>query len=393
MSHAVLELIWHSEGISRAGIARATGLARSTVSDLTADLLDSGLVVESGDAPSEGGRRAVMLSFDARSRVVLGVDLGASHVGVVLTDMRGETLEWRVEPCPVRDDPDGATELVERLSLEALATEHGRSARLLGLGVGLPAPIDDSSPRAPAPSVLPAWDGHTGLQDLADRLDVPIEVENDANLGALAELWWGGSEGIRDFTFIKVATGIGAGHIVKGEIFRGATGVAGEIGHVTIDPAGERCVCGNRGCLTTLVGTEALLSEVRRRVAEYPSSSLAGGEPTLRRLVEASLNRDPLAVEVVARAGRHLGDAISGLVNLMNPAEVVLGGGITQVGDLLLDPIREEVARRTLVASVLSTQIRRGTLEERDVALGAATLVISSALDAPTRYFSELSVA
>ena len=388
MAHAVLELIWHSEGVTRAGIARSTGLARSTVSELVGDLLDSGLVVESGDAPSGGGRRAVMLSFAADSHTVLGVDLGASHVGVVLTDMRGAPLHWSVEACDVRHRPDDAVDAVRRLSAAALASGSGRAAPPLGIGVGMPAPIDHSG--APAPAVLPAWTGHTGLGDFAQELGVPLDLENDANLGALAELWWGSTPGVRDFTFVKVATGVGAGHIVKGEIFRGASGVAGEIGHVTIDPAGEPCVCGNRGCLTTFVGTQALLASVRERAGDHPHSALAEGEPTLERLVDRALADDPLALEVIEEAGRHLGDALAGLINLMNPAEVVLGGGLTRVGERLLKPIRREVASRTLVDSVLTTQIRASSLGERDVALGAATLVIASALDCPDRYFPEL---
>jgi predicted NBD/HSP70 family sugar kinase len=391
-SHAVLELIWHRDGITRAEIARSTGLARSTVSDIVASLLGTGLILETGDAPSDGGRRAVMLSFDADARVILGVDLGASHVSVALTNLRGRVLHWVVEACAVRDDPDATVETVGRLVDAALASRRGSTPPLLGLGVGMPAPIDHSTPPAPAPSVLPAWVGHTGLADLAARLDVPMEMENDANLGALAELWWGAADGVRDFTFVKVATGVGAGHIVKGEIFRGASGVAGEIGHMTIDPNGEPCVCGNRGCLTTFVGTPALLDRVRSLASEYPESTLAQGEPTLERLVAATLEDDPLALDVMDEAGLHLGDAIAGLVNLMNPAEVVLGGGVTQVGDRLLESIRREVARRSLVESLLATQIRSSALGERDVALGAATMVLARALDAPDVYFRDVAL-
>lgn len=391
MTHAVLELIWHHDGITRADIARSTGLARSTVSGTVGELLETGLVVETGDVASGGGRRAVTLSVNAGARVILGVDIGASHVSVVLTDLRGRPLHWAEEACPVRDDPDRTVQVLGRLAEAALASEAGKAAPLLGIGVGLPAPIDHSRPPAPAASVLPAWQGHTGLADLAEHLDVPMELENDANLGALAEHWWGQSDGIRDFTFIKVATGVGAGHIVKGEIYRGSAGVAGEIGHVTIDPSGEPCVCGNRGCLTTFVGTRALMEDVRRRASDHPESELARGEPTLERLVEATRRQDPVALAVVEEAGRHLGDAISGLVNLMNPAEVVLGGGLTQVGDALLEPVRREVARRTLVASALTTRIRASSLGERDVALGAAALVLARALAAPDRYFRELA--
>jgi len=390
MAHAVLELIWHSDGITRAGIARSTGLARSTVSEIVGDLLETDLVVEAEEAPSGGGRRAVMLRFAAAARVVLGLDIGAAHVSVVLTDMAGNELFWHDEPFGAQGDPDGTMRLVGRVVTRGLSEVAGDTP-LLGIGVGLPAPIDHSTPRAPAASVLPAWDGHSGLRDLAARLHVPLELENDANLGALAELWWGSTDGIRDFTFLKVATGVGAGHIVRGEIFGGASGVAGEIGHVTIDPEGEMCVCGNRGCLTTLVGTQALLQRAERGRMCSPDSVLATGELSVERLVDAADQGDPLALEIVEEAGTYLGDAIASLVNLMNPGEVVLGGGLSRAGDRLLDAVRRVVASRTLVASVLSTQIRASTLGERDVALGAATLVIAAALERPDRYFREVA--
>ncbi len=393
MPHAVLELIWHNDGITRAEIARSTGLARSTVSDIVGELLETGLVVESGDAPSGGGRRAVMLTFNDDACAVIGVDIGASHVSVTLTNLRGRALHWASEPCDVRGNPDLTSETVERLSSFALASSLAPEASLLGIGVGLPAPVDDTEVGRPAASVLPAWEGHTGLADMAARMGVPLEVENDANLGALAELWWGPSPGVRSFTFLKVATGVGAGHIVDGEIFRGSSGVAGEIGHVTIDPNGPPCVCGNRGCLTTFVGTEALLERLRSLGPDYPDSPLARGAPTLEMLTDAVERGDALALAVIEEAGRHLGDAISGLINLMNPAEVVLGGGLTRVGDRLLDPIRREVVRRTLVTSATSTVIRASALGERDVALGAATLVIARSLDAPDRFFPQMASA
>jgi len=390
MAHAVLELVWHSDGITRAEIARVTGLARSTVSDIAAELLDTGLVFAAEEAPSDGGRPAVSLRFASDCRVVLGVDIGAGHVTVVLMDMAGRVLFSESESFAVRDDPDGTAQMVGRMTERAIS-EAAEGRRLLGIGVGLPAPIDDSTPRVPDATVLPAWKGHTGLHDLADRLGVPLEVENDANLGAMAELWWGGAEGVRDFTFVKVATGIGAGHIVRGEIFSGAFGVAGEIGHITIEPDGELCVCGNRGCLTTVLGTRALIREVERGRSRYPHSDLVTGEVTVDRLVAAAQKQDPLAVEVLEVAGRHLGDAVASLINLMNPAEVVIGGGISRVGELLLGPVRRVVASRTLVSSARSTRIRASTLGDRDVATGAATLVIASALDHPDRYFPELA--
>jgi predicted NBD/HSP70 family sugar kinase len=159
--------------------------------------------------------------------------------------------------------------------------------------------------------------------------------------------------------------------------------VAGEIGHVSIDPAGPECICGNRGCLTTFVGTSALLDRVRQLALGYPDSPLSQGDPDLDRLVEATLEGDFLARRVVREAASHLGTAIAGLLNLMNPGAVILGGSLMRVGDHLLEPLLEAVASRTLTTSVLGSRIGTSELGDRNVALGAATLVLAGALASP----------
>lgn len=383
LGDAVLEMIWRRREITRAEIARTTGLARSTVSEIVNTLLQTGLVREWGDGPSQGGRRPILLRFEDSARTILGVDMGATHVAVMLTDLRGRILGWVERPFPVRRDPDGTCALVAELCRGLLDQRPGSREILLGLGVAVPAPVDQDHPEELSPVVLPEWRGHRGLGDVARMLGVPLWVDNDANLGALAELWWGAGVGLEDFTFVKVATGVGAGHILRGEIYRGAAGVAGEIGHVSIDPAGPECICGNRGCLTTFVGTSALLDRVRQLAMGYPDSPLARGEPDLDGLVEATLEGDFLARRVVREAASHLGTAIAGLLNLMNPGAVILGGSLMRVGDHLLEPLREAVASRTLTTSVLGSRIGTSELGDRNVALGAATLVLARALASP----------
>lgn len=233
---------------------------------------------------------------------------------------------------------------------------------------------------------MPAWEGRTGFEALGRDYGVPVFVDNDANLGALAEHWWGSARGVEDFTYIKLATGIGSGQILRGEIYRGSNSMAGEIGHVSIDPAGEPCICGNRGCLTTFAGATALVKRARELHADYPDSTLSDEEITLTALEDAALRDDPLALQVFEEAAQHLGGAIAGLLNLMNPAAVILGGSITRVGERILVPLKETVMRRTLVTSVASTRIRMTSLGPRAFAVGAATHVLAEALDDPTLF-------
>lgn len=386
LADIVLELIWREKRISRADIARRTQLARSTVSDIVRDLLESELIAEVGTERSSGGRRPVVLEFQDDMFGILGVDIGATHVSVALTNLRGQVLVWREQRRPVRTDPEFSRALVAQLCDECLA-EWGRGKkRLLGIGVSVPSPVDPRHPDRVSEVVLPAWRGQVGLEDLHLRYGVPVLVDNDANLGALAEGWWGAGRNVRDFTYIKVATGIGAGIILDGEIYRGSTGVAGEIGHLAIDPHGSPCVCGLRGCLATFIGTRALLDRAAALRAAYPDSALSGDDLSIFALEDAAMSGDALAIQVVKEAAEHLGIAIAGLLNLVNPAMVILGGSLTRGGNLLLEPLREVVRNRTLVTSVAATEIRIGELGPRAVALGAATLVLNAAFADPSLF-------
>jgi predicted NBD/HSP70 family sugar kinase len=217
-------------------------------------------------------------------------------------------------------------------------------------------------------------------------------IDNDANLGALAERWWGAGRDVRDFAYIKLATGIGSGFFIGGQLYRGANGLAGEIGHLSIDSHGLPCVCGLRGCLATLVGSQALVRRARALLAEHPRSALANREFGVTILEDAALAGDPLALQVVREAAEHLGIAVADLINLLNPSVVILGGGLARLGDLLLEPLRATVRSRTLVSSVDASRIVTSALGARAVAVGAATLLLDRALSDP-RHFSAASAA
>jgi predicted NBD/HSP70 family sugar kinase len=250
----------------------------------------------------------------------------------------------------------------------------------VGLAVAVPSPVDPMRPDRLSQTVMPEWQGQLGLDDLAAQLGVPLMVDNDANLGALAEQWWGAGRGVDDFAYIKVATGIGSGYVINGQIYRGATGVAGEIGHLAIAPPGKQCVCGLRGCLATVLGTQALIERCRELLADHPDSVLGGLTLTMTDLEAAALAGDPLARRVTTEAAEYLGIAVAGLLNLMNPALVVFGGDLAGLGELLLEPVRETVRRRTLVSLVAAAELRTSELGPQSVAVGAATMVLKEAL-------------
>jgi predicted NBD/HSP70 family sugar kinase len=380
LADAVLRLIWQQRRISRAEIAQQAGLSRSTVSEVVGELLPTGLVAEVGAGPSRGGRRPIILEFRDDAGVILGVEMGAAHVGVALTDLRGRVLSWRSAGHPVRTDPVGTRALVSDLCDQCLA-EAAAGRPLVGVGVAVPSPVNPADPSGLSTVVMPEWQGRLGFDEVADRLGVPLMVDNDANLGALAEHWWGAGRDVDDFAYIKLATGIGCGYVIDGDVYRGSTGVAGEIGHLAIAPQGKQCVCGLRGCLVTLVGAAALVARTGELLAEHPDSALAGRRVTMADIEAAALAGDALAQRVATEAAGHLGIALAGLLNLMNPSMVVLGGDLAGLGELLLEPVRETVRRRTLVGSVSAAELRTSELGPRSVAMGAATMVLKEALN------------
>ncbi len=375
-----IQMLWRERRISRAEIARRTGLSRSTVSAIVGGLLPTGLVAEMGAGISRGGRRPIVLEFQDDAYRILGIDMGATHVSVALTDLRGQVLAWEKSAHDVRSDPPGTIALMGELAESCLARTRKGARRLIGIGLAVPSPVDPHQPDRLSDVVLPEWRGRNVGEPLRARFGVPVLLDNDANLGALAELFWGAGRGFQDSAYIKVATGIGSGHIIGGHIYRGASGTAGEIGHTAIDPKGPPCVCGLRGCLVTLVGTNALVERSRALLKRYPRSALAGRRLNITEVEDAALASDPLALQVVREAADHLGIAVAGMLNLLNPSVVSIGGSLARLGDLLVEPLREAVRSRTLVSSVAAARIVASELGERDVATGAATLVLQAAL-------------
>jgi predicted NBD/HSP70 family sugar kinase len=357
--------------VSRAEIARRTGLSRSTISSLVSDLQAGGLVTEvDGDraAPSEqGGRPPVLIALDLSAGAAVGVDFGHRHLRVAVSDLGHHVLAEAVDELDVDRDADQGLDSAARLVEQVLAEADVCRDRVIGVGMGLPGPIDRRTGMVGASALLPGWIGIRVAEELRGRLDLEVAVDNDANLGGLAEWMWGAGQGCGLVAYIKAATGIGAGLVLGGRPYGGASGTAGEIGHTTIDSAGPVCACGNRGCLEMVAGGPAILELLRPR---------GGDGLTLRRVVRMAADGDPGCQRVVADAGRSIGIAVANLCNLINPERIVVGGELSLAGDLLLDPMRDVVRRSAIRSAAETARIVPGVLGERAELLGALALVL-----------------
>ncbi|HEU4975884.1 MAG TPA: ROK family transcriptional regulator [Baekduia sp.] len=359
---------------SRAELARLTGLSRTTVSSLINDLVREGLVSERAEqnaiSRAQGGRPPVLVSLDRSAGAAVGVDFGKSHVTVAVADL-SHTLQAELSS-ELPDDHHAAEGLdIAAELVEAALQEAGVDRSLvLGVGMGLPGPIHADTGTVGSSAILPGWVGVSAARAMSDRLALPVRVDNDANLGALAEHVWGAGEGVADMVYLKLATGIGAGLVLDGRLYVGVGGTAGEIGHTIIDEHGPVCRCANRGCLETLASGAATVDLLRPTL---------GHDLTLGQLVDLTIEGHPACRRVVGDAGRHVGRAVANLVNLLNPALIVVGGELAACGDVLLEPLRQECQRHAIRSAAADVEIVPGALGDRAQVLGALALVLQDA--------------
>jgi predicted NBD/HSP70 family sugar kinase len=355
---------------SRAELARITGLSRSTVSTIVADLLESGLADErEGQPQAEApvGRPPQMVSLNSSAGLALGIDFGHSHLRVAVSDLSHTVLAETWSEMDVDHSAEHGLDAAVTFVDEVLAEAGADRARVIGVGMGLPGPINRATGAVQAASILPGWVGVDAEGEASRRLGLPVEVENDANLGALAELVWGAGRGKSDVAYIKVSSGIGAGLISGGRLQQGVHGTAGEIGHTLVNGGGTVCRCGNRGCLETLASAAAITALL---------SQSRGEEVTTRRLLELAGAGDPAAQRLIGDAGGAIGVAVANLCNLTNPECVIVGGDLAAAGDLLLEPLARTVRRNAIPSAVEELELVPGVLGERAELLGALALVM-----------------
>jgi glucokinase-like ROK family protein len=374
----ILRLIWKEHEISRAEIARRFNLSRSTVTEVMKELIKTSFISEIGSGKSSGGRKPILLQFQDDAKFILGIDVGATHISVALTNLRGKLLVWKEERYPVREDPEGTRNLVYQLCDECLNFIENGQNKLLSIGIAVPAPVDPKHPELLPEEIIPSWKGKSRIEEVRERFGVPVYIDNDANLGALAEYYWGAGRGFNDMIFLKMANGVGAGYILNGELYRGAKGIAGEMSHLPIDRRGKLCGCGLRGCLTTFIAAWALKARTHELMKSFPKSPLGKEKEkiTIRMIEDCALKGDRLALKVVEEASEHISIAVTSLINMMNPSLIVIGGSLARVEDLLLDPIRDTIERVNLVRSVPAAKIKTSELGTKTIAIGAATLAL-----------------
>lgn len=358
---------------TRAELADLTGLARSTIASRVDALMASGFISAVGEAASSGGRPPSRFAFEPRARIVLAVDLGASHGVIAVTDLAGTVLASLREEIAIDAGPESVLALVVRRARRLLNSLGDSVSPLGGIGVGLPGPVDHTTGRPANPPIMPGWHDFDVPGYLRRFFDVPVLVDNDVNIMALGEqhTHWRDEDNL---LFIKVATGIGAGVISSGQLQRGAMGAAGDLGHVRVARGGNvTCRCGNIGCLEALAGAPAIAATLSAGVL---------GEVRSGDIVALVDRGDPAAVAALRQAGRDLGEVLATCVSLLNPSVIVLGGSLAGAGDHLLAGVREVVYTRSPPLATAHLTIVRSRSSDEAGVLGASMMVVQHVLSA-----------
>jgi predicted NBD/HSP70 family sugar kinase len=369
----LIELVRSSGPISRADLARQSGLSAPTVSTIVGELVERGIVIEGATAPANGGRPPVLLNLDPTAGFVIGIKLRGDGLTTVVCDLNARVVATAEASVSLVGDPAAAVVAIEQETRRALRDAAVPRSKVLGVGIGLSGVIDSARGVCKFSHLL-QWRDAELAAPLRRRLRLPIWVDNDMNTLAVAEKWAGDALAARDFVTLSVGRGIGLGIVIDRSLYRGATGAAGEFGHMMVEPGGPKCECGRFGCLEALVGEDAL----RRRVGERHGRDVSRNE-----LIALAAAGDSATLEVLDSAGRKLGLAVANMVTLLNPELLIICGEGTDLGDPFLAPVVTAVREQTFADLGRQVEVKVQGWGDEAWAVGAATLVLRESFSLP----------
>lgn len=349
-SARLLAAIHRFGGITQVELSEATGLSPATVSTIVKQLLAAGIVETR--TTTRSGRRAQLVTLAHKSGLLIGAHIGTRALRLAIADSQFELLADRTLPLPSDHRLDTTLDRTALLAMELVESLGATTSEVLGVGIAMPAPIEPDSGMVRDQGIMKGWADVSIGDVVGARMNTPVVVDNDANLGALAETRFGAARGFRNVLYVWASYGTGAGLIINGDIHRGSRGTAGEIGHTLVDPQGPICRCGSRGCLDTLVGAQALVDTLR----------VSRGQLSLDDLLEFANTGDPGCSQVVSDAGAAIGVTVANLAVAFDPEVVVVGGELARTDAILLEPIRAAVNRRVLISRDEPLEVRNGDL-------------------------------
>jgi glucokinase-like ROK family protein len=370
---------------SRAQVANITGLTRGTVSNIVNVLIEDGLVFEDKLQDSKIGRPSILLGLKPDGGAVIGVEVGVDFISVLLTNFVAETLwEIRVPTAPSQSPTDIINQTQKYID-QALIIAKEQRLRPLGIGVGLPGLVNVRQGNLiMAPNLH--WKNVPFRLILNQRFNLPIYIDNEANLAALGEYYFGVARGVDNFIYLNSDIGLGGGIMIDGKLFRGGHGYGGEIGHIQRNPLGELCGCGRVGCWETQVGPRAVLHRVKKELQLHHDSSLLDAcsgnldNLTFDKVVQFALNGNLTCRQAIEDVAVNLGGGIADLVNIFNPNLVVIGGAFIQAKEILHSIIEKTIFANALQPAVDNLKIEFSERSSEACVMGAVAVVLDDIL-------------
>ncbi|WP_057760747.1 ROK family transcriptional regulator [Cytobacillus praedii] len=368
----VLNKIRLSEPISRAQIAKETSLTPPTVSSIVKELIDQGLVRESTLGHSSGGRKPTMLHIHTSAFYVIGIDAGPEKVECILTDLTGKTIERnsRLLSKPITNEQ--FLSILKESIREILQISNMNRDKIIGIGIAMHGAVDIETGTSLVAPILNLRNIPIKAA-LEEEFNLTIKVENDARAMALGESWFGGHGEVDSMVAVNIGRGVGAGVIMNGKLYHGAQGIAGELGHMTIDINGDVCECGNQGCLQTLVSGSSIAKRARKQVTK--------GELTAKEIFEFAQNGNADCVHLLQETGEMIGIGLTNLIHLVNPSKIVLGGGVMKSEKFIMPALLETIQQRSLTTEAKKTKVTVTRLGDDVTLLGAVALLLDELFD------------
>lgn len=386
----LIELIRKYGEFTKADFVTYTDYSRTKITTCIDSLLSKKIIVPNKATEYSGGRRSKTFGLNGKLGLLAGIDIGATSIDLGIADFSGKLLARYAEPASVKDGPIKILGRVCSLLENMLKENNWEPERIIGIGIGVPGPVDFSVGVVVSPPIMPGWDCYPIIQTMQQWFpSANVVVDNDVNVMALGEINQGAGKRVSNLIFVKIGTGIGAGIICEGNIYRGASGCAGDIGHIGVNKSGPVCHCGNQGCLETVAAGPAIAE--RSLIAAQ-----AGKSPILLKYYErngnvlraedvnnAAREGDALAIEVIRESGQFVGDVLASLVNFYNPEMIVIGGGVSNLGNLLLSSIRQTVLHRSLPLATRDLEIVFSEIGPDAGVIGAVNLAMDYMFSLP----------
>lgn len=377
----VIRLLREHGKLSRSELAKILGYSRASMTTFVSNLIEQGILMQVGEGVSKGGRRPLTLDINGDFGYVVGYDIGATSMDIAISNFRGDILAYRGAPANVRD---GATVLLghcAKIAQVLLAELNANVEQVVSVGVGVPGPVEFARGILIAPPLMPTWENFEIKKFVNQTFpQATVVVDNDVNVMALGEQKTGAGKDAGNFIFVKIGTGIGSGIIVDGKIYRGANGVAGNIGHISVDAHGPICHCGNHGCIEAIAAGPAIAARAQQAASNGSSDILAqrlDEKPeglTSIDVAEAAAVGDLISIGLIRQSGEKIGSVLAGLVEFFNPELILIGGGVSNIGFDFLSSIRQAVLQRANPLSTRDLRIEYSSLGELAGVTGAIWL-------------------